>query len=181
MLINLEGPDGSGKTTLSDAITAELIREDLPVIQTKDGKCKVDTHPKSRYRNKPTDLISAMTDMAYSDNIFVLDRGPISDVVYRNFDDYEPVITERQVYDLLFLLKRQIIIVYCRTDIAEQKMLERGDDNLIAIVKHKEITKKYDYILSYIINRCQVLRFDYSKETAEDFAKRLVEIIKIGE
>lgn len=181
MLINLEGPDGSGKTTLSDAITAELIREDLPVIQTKDGECKVDTHPKSRYRNKPSELISAITDMAYSDNIFVLDRGPISDVVYRNFDDYESVITERQVYDLLFLLKRQIIIVYCRTDIAEQKMLERGDDNLIAIEKHKEITKKYDDILSYIINRCQVLRFDYSKETAEDFAKRLVEIIKIGE
>ena len=51
MIIYLEGPDGSGKSTLSDALTDELITRDMPVIQTKDGKCDIDTHPKSEYRN----------------------------------------------------------------------------------------------------------------------------------
>ena len=70
MIIYLEGPDGSGKSTLSKAITDELITRDMTVIQTKDGKCDIDTHPKSEYRNTPQQLIEAVVDMAYKDAIF---------------------------------------------------------------------------------------------------------------
>ena len=174
MIIYLEGPDGSGKSTLSDAITKELIKRDLPVIQTKDGKCDIDTHPRSQYRNTAPQLIMNFVDMAYKDAIFVLDRGPVSDVVYRQFDEYEPVLNEGQVADLLSLLKDKVKIIFCDNDVAEQKMLERGDDNPIAIEKHKDITNCYRNYMKFI--RHEV--FDYTRTTAPIFADMIIDSLK---
>ena len=174
MIIYLEGPDGSGKSTLSDALTDELITRDMPVIQTKDGKCGVDTHPKSPFRNTPDQLISALAQLAYSDMIYVLDRGPISDVIYRHFDEYEPVLNEGQVVDLLSLLKDKVKVIFCDNDIAEQKMLERGDDNPIAIEKHKEITNCYRNFMKFIKHEV----FDYTRTTAPIFADMIIDSLK---
>lgn len=175
MIIYLEGPDGSGKSTLSDAITDELITRDMPVMQIKDGNCGVDTHPKSPFRNTPDQLISALAQLAYSDMIYVLDRGPISDVIYRHFDDYKPVLNESQVADLLSLLKDKVKVVFCDNDVAEQKMLERGDDNPIAIEKHKDITNCYrNYMMTCI--RHEV--FDYTRTTAPIFADKIIDSLK---
>lgn len=177
MIIYLEGPDGSGKSTLSDAITNELIKRDLPVIQTKDGKCDIDTHPRSQYRNTAPQLIMNFVDMAYKDAIYVLDRGPVSDVVYRQFDEYEPVINSGQLYCLLNMTVDKVYVVYCRTDVAEEKMLERGDDNPIAIKKHKEIAKAYDELMSNMFGLPYNI-FDYTDQTAEDFAKDIVDKVE---
>lgn len=171
MIIYLEGPDGSGKSTLSDVITEELMNRDLLFIQTKDGYCNVDTHPRSKYRNTPQQLIDAFVDMAYKEAIFVLDRGPISDVIYRHFDDYKPVLNEHQVVDLLSLLKDKVKVIFCNNDIAEQKMLERGDDNPIAIEKHKDITNCYRQYMKSIRHEM----FDYTKTTAPIFADKIVD------
>ena len=177
MIIYLEGPDGSGKSTLSDELLAEMTIRDMPVIQTKDGKCDVDTHPRSQYRNTPKQLIEAFVEMAYSDSIIILDRGPISDVIYRNYDKYEPVLNMKQVLDLLSLLGHKIIVIFCDNNVAEQKMLERGDDNPIAIEKHKEITNNYRNMMKMIDHET----FDYTKITAEKFAKLICDAHFIDE
>lgn len=174
MIIYLEGPDGSGKSTLSDAITDELITRDMPVMQIKDGNCGVDTHPKSPFRNTPDQLISAFAQLAYSDMIYVLDRGPISDVIYRCYDEYEPVISVDKVVNLLSLLKNKVKVIFCDNDIAEQKMLERGDDNPIAIAKHKEITNNYRSIMYFIEHEV----FDYTRTTAPIFADKIIDSLK---
>lgn len=174
MIIYLEGPDGSGKSTLSDAITDELITRDMPVMQIKDGNCGIDTHPKSQYRNTPDQLISAFAQLAYGDIIYVLDRGPISDVIYRCYDEYEPVISVDKVVNLLSLLKDKVKVIFCDNDIAEQKMLERGDDNPIAIAKHKEITNNYRSIMYFIEHEV----FDYTKTTAPIFADQIIDSLK---
>lgn len=175
MIIYLEGPDGSGKSTLSDAITMELVRRDLPVIQTKDGQCDIDTHPRSKYRNNAQKLIETFVTYAYNkDAIFVLDRGPISDVIYRHFDDNKPVLNEGQVADLLSLLKDKVKVIFCDNDVAEQKMLERGDDNPIALEKHKDITNCYRNFMKFI--RHEV--FDYTRTTAPVFADMIIDSLK---
>lgn len=174
MIIYLEGPDGSGKSTLSDAITDELITRDMPVMQIKDGNCGIDTHPKSQYRNTPDQLISAFAQLAYGDIIYVLDRGPISDVIYRCYDEYEPVISVDKVVNLLSLLKNKVKVIFCDNDIAEQKMLERGDDNPIAIARHKEITNNYRSIMYFIEHEV----FDYTKTTAPVFADLIIDSLK---
>ena len=174
MIIYLEGPDGSGKSTLSDALTNELITRDMPVIQTKDGKCDIDTHPRSEYRNDAQTLIETFVNYAYMDTIFVLDRGPISDVIYRHFDDYKPVLNEGQVVDLLSLLKDKVKVIFCDNDVAEQKMLERGDDNPIAIEKHKEITNCYRNFMKSIKHEV----FDYTRTTALIFADKIIDSLK---
>lgn len=171
MIIYLEGPDGTGKSTLSDALTDELITRDIPMMQVKDGNCGVDTHPRSPYRNTPDQLISAFAQLAYGDIVYVLDRGPISDVIYRQFDDHKPVLNEGQITDLLSLLKDKVKVIFCDNDVAEQKMLERGDDNPIAIAKHKEITNSYRNYMKFIEHEV----FDYTRTTAPIFADKIID------
>ena len=173
MIIYLEGPDGSGKSTLSDAITRELIEKDKVVYQVKDGNCAINTHPKSPERNTLNELVLAITSMAYDDtNIYVLDRGPISDVIYREFDDYLPVINKAPLVSLLdsMIQNNKLLMIFCLTDVAEQKMLERGDDNPIAIKKHKQITKRYkewDNLYDYAV-------FDYTDSEINEFIENII-------
>jgi hypothetical protein len=108
------------------------------------------------------------------DTIIVLDRGPISDVIYRHFDDYKPVLNEGQVADLLSLLKDKIKVVFCDNDVAEQKMLERGDENPIAIEKHKDITNWYRNFMTFIKHEV----FDYTRTTAPIFADMIIDSLK---
>ena len=65
-----------------------------------------------------------------------------------------------------------ILTIYCRTDLAEQKMLERGDDNPIAIQRHKEITNVYDILMGIFMGL--ETRFDYSKKTS---MRRTIKIV----
>lgn len=178
MIIYLEGPDGSGKSTLSNAITEALVDYDMPVYQVKDGNCAINTHPKSSERNTLNELVLAMTTMAYDDDkIYVLDRGPISDIIYREFDNYEPVIRRGPLTSLLdaMIQNGKLIMIFCQTDLAEEKMLERGDDNPIAIKKHKEITMLYNqwkHIYDY-------LTYDYSKDNIDEFLDKMFEMLEV--
>ena len=63
---------------------------------------------------------------------------------------------------------------FCDNDIAEQKMLERGDDNPIAIEKHKEITKCYRNYMTFIKHEV----FDYTRITAPVFADKIIDAIE---
>ena len=169
MIIYLEGPDGSGKSTLSDKLVEVLMKHDKQVYQVKDGNCAINTHPKKADRNTLNELYLALVTMAYDDEkIYVLDRGPVSDIIYRHFDNYKPVANEKSLIKLFEAMNidNKIIIIMCLTDVAEQKMLERGDDNPIAIAKHKEITKQYKAFMPAL----DTWQFDYTKITADKFA-----------
>ena len=178
MIIYLEGPDGSGKSTLSDAIVQALADYDCAVYQVKDGNCAINTHPKSPDRNTLNDLVLAMVSMAYDDDkIYVLDRGPISDVIYREFDKFEPVIRRGPLTSLLdaMIQDGKLIMIFCQTELAEEKMLERGDDNPIAIKKHKEISylyKQWGHLYDYFT-------YDYSKMELEDFVAKIINELEV--
>lgn len=168
MIIYLEGPDGSGKSTLLSSI-ANHIHNKFKVDFLSNANRFIPTHPKAENRVSEKELFRQLKRMAKDDKtVYIIDRGPISDLVYRVFDSYNWVTTPNKVIEFFKKYSNKIMTIYCRTDLAEKKMLERGDDNPIAKQKHKEITKLFDLFMSSYKDRVKynVVQHDYSKKSS---------------
>lgn len=164
MIIYLEGPDGSGKTTLIDSIGDVL--EGANVYYDVHGKKLVSTYPQDPNRLTERQLFAALRKMAKSNYVYIVDRCVISDIVYRVFDNYKPVTILHKVIEFLKKYNSRIFLVYCRTEKAEKYMLERGDNNPIAVTKHKEISRVFDLVMSEIAAN---IKYNYYKY---DFTKK---------
>ena len=163
MIIYLEGPDGSGKTTLVQNIWDQLVRKYYVTIGAEED---IPTHPKRQNRISEGELFKKLKKMAKSNIVYVLDRGPLSDIIYRIFDEYKTVTTLSKMLDFLVRYNNKILMVYCHTPDAEKYMLERGDDNPVALAKHKDITRAYNLVMSLIKDKCKYNFAEY------DFTKR---------
>ena len=173
MIIYFEGPDGSGKSTLLNTIYNDLVNKGYKV--DPQANRFIPTHPKAEKRVSEKELFRQLKRMARDNStVYLVDRGPISDIVYRVFDNYTPVTTFDKFMDFMAQNYFDIVTIYCRTDLAEQKMLERGDENPIAIQKHKEITKVYDIVMNG--TPLSDLRFDYSKKNTLRIVMKKVNI-----
>jgi thymidylate kinase len=164
MIIYLEGPDGSGKSTLVDSIVDVL--EGSNIQYMNNAKILVSTYPKDPDRLNEKQLFVNLKKMANSNTVYILDRCFISDCVYRVFDNYKPVTTLHKCIEFLQKYNNRVYTIYCRTANAEEYMLKRGDDNPIAIQKHKEITRVYDLVMSLISS---AIKYNYFKY---DFTKK---------
>lgn len=174
MIIYLEGPDGSGKSTLADRI-AELCEEQhIPCDRFSEQQ--ISTNPTKPYRVNKETLFTKLNQMADSQVVHILDRGPISDNIYRMFDNYEAIGKLEDYLKLFKSFREKLLIIYCRTANAEKAMLERGDDNPVAIRKHKELTKAYDLIMSAILYSLphNIVKFDYMLSNATENILKLV-------
>lgn len=165
MIIYLEGPDGSGKSTLVDSIIDIL--EGSNYLYHPEAKKLVSTYPKDPNRLTEKQLFAKLKGMA-TDNevVYIIDRCFISDCVYRVFDNYKPVTTLHKCIEFLKKYNNKVFMIYCRTKDAEEYMLKRGDDNPIAIQKHKEITRVYDLVMSLVSSS---IKYNYYKY---DFTKK---------
>ena len=164
MIIYLEGPDGSGKSTLAEAIYASLKDADYKVML--EGNQLVPTHPLKPGRLNEKQLFAMLKNLAKNDYIYIVDGCVISDIVYRIFDDYKPVTILPKVINFLKQYESRIITIYCHSKSAEQKMLERGDENPIALSRHKEISKVYDLVMSEVANSLKrnFVNYDLTKK-----------------
>lgn len=167
MIIMLEGPDGSGKTTLIENITDILDNIDSVTDYALNHGCE--THPNlGKDRISEKNLYNYLNCWIKTDSVLLIDRGAISDIVYRVFDDYKPVTSLNKFIKFLKKNEKHILTIYCRTDKAEENMLKRGDDNPIALAKHKEITKVYDLVMDQIKDslKYNYIKYDYSKKSS---------------
>ena len=148
MIIYLEGPDGSGKTTLANQIS-EICNK--LGIKWALGEPTINTNPIKPDRISKGSLIKIMTDMFNDEDVcYILDRGPISDCIYRLFDEYEPVIELPEFTSFLRRHRSNLLLVYCNNSKAEEFMKVRGDDNPIALAKHRKISYAYDLVMFYL-------------------------------
>lgn len=179
MIIYFEGPDGAGKSTLIDAVDNELRNRENDFSVCKHAEQLMPTHPKDKNRMLGTHVISKLFECANDDdNIYLIDRGLISDWVYRLFDGYKPVCDIRTILNVLseIVYNDKGIIVYCNSALAEQKMLERGDDNPIALQRHKEISHAFDLVFYDSIDYIEYDMEDGVEDGVHQIMQRLKEI-----
>lgn len=177
MIVYLEGPDGSGKTTLADKILNYCNSNGIQCI--RHGQSLVQTKPNMPTRMDATTIIKNINMMLESDILYILDRGPISDCIYRIFDYDECVISFSKQLEIMLQTTR-LFFIYCRTENAEKYMLERGDDNPVAIARHKEIVKAYDTLIPVIENFALVNRYveyDFEHDSEKEIFVRIHDFI----
>ena len=171
MIIYLEGPDGSGKTTLANHLYKALeekraaLNISSQTIIDPVAETRVSTHPAKRDRVTEKELYHRLKMMATDGDIHIMDRGPISDIVYRIFDNFKSVTTINKLIDFIKKYNKRIFIVYCRTKNAEEAMNARGDDNPVALERHKELSKVYDFAMSVVqanTNKYNFAIYDWS-------------------
>lgn len=169
MIIYIEGVDGSGKTTLADKIAKMCKKEKF--VYERYAERNISTKPDAVNRITFEELVEKFEFMANDKVLHILDRGPISDCIYRMFDDYEPVGKLQDYISLFDRCKNKLMIVYARTKKAEEMMRKRGDDNPVAISHHKELSKAYDLVMgivnTYLNNK--IIPYDFSKRNATSY------------
>ena len=169
MIVYLDGVDGSGKTTLADAL-----HEHLDVLKTlkgitkvvRDGEGLVSTHPDSPKRIvRAEDLYKKLDVMANdTETMYIMDRGPMSDIIYRTFDTYGSVTSFKDfvVWRNEFRSNAKqykhtpLLIIFCDGENAEQNMINRGDDSEVARNRHREIRYLYKQMMPLVHD----LRYD---------------------
>jgi thymidylate kinase len=149
-----EGVDGSGKSTLKQEVINRL--EQLKTLKhieiVADAEKLIPTHPKREDRITKAKLYSELMRMALdTTTVYICDRGPISDIVYRVFDKYEPLTSLGELF--MFMVRvDQIVVVYCDSDMSEELMLKRGEDNPVALQRHQELRKLYKQVMSMFLH-----------------------------
>lgn len=174
MIIYLEGPDGSGKSTLRKKLMAYLelmpsILKELGVDNViENGEDLIPTRPTNPKRLTLDQLFIKLHKMANnSTTLYICDRGPISDVIYRLFDEYEPVLTLNQYLNIWIRNRYLITTVYCDSDSSLEVLKVRGDDNPVAIANHDAIRYLYKQIMPIF----SPLKYDFAKiKTESDLA-----------
>ena len=178
MIVYVEGVDGSGKTTLINNLAKKLI--DLGYNVEVNAENFIPTRPNNGWRIEEDEMYSTLYGMLESDRIFFLDRGPISDIVYRVFDDYEPVTTYNKIRKWI-KLHNNIMVIYCRTDKAKENMIKRGDDNPVSLARHNEISKVYDLVMENIPHYIYDMSLDNINIVVDIYIETIKTMCKMGE
>jgi len=148
MIVYIEGVDGSGKSTFAKAITEFLQEKEFDVYPNAEELMV--THPwrVDRIANKEQ-LSFKLRSCLTSDKIFIVDRGELSDIIYRtfDFDKHSALMTLDEFYKLYQMYSHRYIIVHCDTNQSEQLMLNRGEDNHVSITEHQKLRYLFNQIM----------------------------------
>lgn len=156
MIVYIEGVDGSGKSTFAKAVT-EYLQDQGFIVHAKAEKAMV-THPWRLDRISAQELIFKIRARVTSKEVFIVDRGELSDIIYRtfDFDKYQALMSLKDYYRLYERYAPNYIIIHCDTDRSEELMLARGEDNKISIVEHHKLR----YLFNQIMPLFNAIKFD---------------------
>ena len=143
MIILFEGPDGSGKSTVIQKLAKDLyhMNKRVLILNTEDV---APTKPSAKNRVSKKELKTKFKTLAKDHKIWLIDRSPLSDCIYRVFDNEQPVLPFNELLDFVKDIYSNCFMIYCRTDKAEEYMLARGETNPTSLNRHRELTKVYD-------------------------------------
>ncbi len=174
MIIMLEGVDGSGKSVLAKRLNNllkkyETVESAQSMIPTRPG---VDID-----RLDKDNLELQLRKMANDPVIYICDRGPISDVIYRKYDDYEPIMQEDAVTSLLHELSDRMVLIHVRSEHARNRIYTRGEDNPVALKHHARLSDDYREFMRKVehIEFWSVENGQHMTRLTYDFAKRLMD------
>lgn len=137
MIVFVEGADGSGKTT--------LIKHFVETYGFKELKPPVRQEDKLKELEEWEDFVR---DAQLKQGIYFVDRGPLSELVYRLVDTDKTYINDITALDNLF--KRDFAVILCESFNAFSRAMERGEDNIIDKDLHNEIVRNYNFVAKII-------------------------------
>ena len=152
MVIIVEGPDGSGKSTLVKQICKELNYEELEHIPRK-------------YPGQYNLWNVFLSNCINSGKNYVIDRCFISELVYRCcMNDKYPNITMSRIIDLLYNYK--VLYIFCENENSFSNAVQRGETYVTDKNSHDTIVKAYDLLFAMIhkFTTCFITKYDYSKQ-----------------
>lgn len=177
MIILFEGPDGSGKSTVIQKLVKDLssMNKRVLYVNTEDV---APTKPSAKNRATKKEIRTKFKALAKDSKIWLIDRSPISDCVYRVFDNGQPVMQFNEFLDFGLDIYPNCFIVYCKTDKAEEYMLARGETNQTSILHHRELTKVYDLVFRVWQRMLPEAYYQYDFTKKKSYKDMLNAIIK---
>ena len=146
MIILVEGNEGTGKTTLINEISKRL-------------HCVTVKYPKEV---KGTFMM--LYYFARSNTTFLLDRGFVSDIVYRMWDKKEGQMSLYQVGKLLGENENNIAIIFCHNRHSFINAKNRGEDYIVNENDHNQIERNFEAVEAILKQFTNVEIYDYDYE-----------------
>lgn len=155
MLVILEGPDGSGKSSLA----TQLKEAGLTLVRQPRGIAFT-------YR--------WMRLLAKSKRATVFDRWGVTSWVYRLLDN-EPLDEVDFTFSEMCTILKNSVIVYCTNKNAFENSIKRGETNIRTKQKAKELKRLYDFAINTIklYKLSTVIEFDFSKDSVDELLQKL--------
>lgn len=161
MIIMIEGPDGTGKTTLAKELA-------------KRGAIY---HYKTRHYNYTKE---EMSDMMNDKRVHVLDRGFLTPWVYR-IVEYSPLDDVDFSFEYMYecMTSKKLIIIYCNYPYGFQAAQRRGEDGVTDIYTWDKLKSAYDFVVDtiFLFNICPVYRYCWSTDIIDNVMKFIKEDI----
>lgn len=149
MILILEGPDGSGKTTLATRLHATT---GYPMYHRSKPENEED---------KANMMEQLKADLKKYKNVIV-DRCWYSEIVYGNVMRDGSVIDYPEMYDLERLaLSKGALLIYCTGDPAAmyKRATARGEDYITSFADYMQICRSYDRLMFDMPHLLPVVRY----------------------
>lgn len=154
MWIIFEGDDGSGKTTLVNALKLELTKRGLKVIVEQEGKHVVDTilGDSEVYWEERLARRWVLKDLIEKGYWILQDRSWISTVVYQ--DDYESVQRAKDMYSEMGVWPDKVFILSGPEGLGRRYSKLQRDKLFIDVVdiEYCDLQQRVQKTLRYIEN-----------------------------
>lgn len=167
MLIILEGPDGSGKSTLCKSLCENLnFKNVVPPIRTIGNQYNI--------------WYNLIYGLCISDEYYVMDRCFLSELIYRSIKkDFSANISFTDISELLKLFgsNSRLHLVFCENNNAYNFAMNRGEDYVTNKGQHQDITNAYKFLKNVltVFTTISIITYDFEKDNVDKIRRLLNE------
>lgn len=159
MLVIVEGPDGSGKSTLCE----NLKKKGYKVLR--------------RERSAKNFTYLEFKDLQRDKQVYVIDRAILTPWAYRVLDGANLNRDDFWIIEAIMLLQRSPII-YCNCPNSFEYSMNRGEDNITNEKVSKKLRDIYEFIIKTLklYNITTIFEYNFEEQSVEDVINFIKEV-----
>lgn len=159
MLVIVEGPDGSGKSTLCE----NLKKKGYKVLR--------------RERSAKNFTYLEFKDLQHDKQVYVIDRAILTPWAYRVLDGANLNRDDFWIIEAIMLLQNSPII-YCNCPNSFEYSMNRGEDNITNEKVSKKLRDIYEFIIKTLklYNITTIFEYNFEEQSVEDVINFIKEV-----